>query len=123
MTPIADPTRYSEQVKSTLHRLVAALQDAVDEGGFGAAECAQLHTWIRAELLPWAADASNRMNSAQRRHAGPLFVELAELDAAVLGTVGERAAALAQRVLRCGDGLVEAVDAAISQSDFTRSAH
>jgi len=110
MAAIADPTKYGEQLKSTLNRLVESLQTAVDEGGFGAAEYAQLHTWIRAELLPWAADASARMNSLQRRKASTMFAELAELDTAVLGTVGQRAADLAQLVRRCGDGLVDIVE-------------
>lgn len=111
MTATAERIEYSEQVRSTLHRLVTSLQEAVEEGGFGAAECAQLHTWIRAELLPWAADASMRMDAYQRRRAGAFFVELAELDAAVLGTVGQRAAALAERMKACGDGLVSAIAA------------
>lgn len=89
--PSVDAIDFATAIQRTLDRLVDEVVEAVDDGTWGAAEGARLHAWIRAELLPWAADMLRQASPGTRAVAGPALSRLAGLDAQLLGTYGASA--------------------------------
>ncbi len=100
------PDSYAAIIDSAMRRLVQHVQEAVDDGTWAVAEAAQLHAWVRAELLPWAAELMRTADPTTRETLAPVFTQLAQLDAELLGTCGRPAAALAHKLQDSGTQLL-----------------
>ena len=100
---------YVDVLDATLHRLVTQVREAVDDGTWAVSESAQLHAWLRAELLPWAAASVRTLDMRTRDTMGPVFAELAALDVELLGCAGIAAAQMAERLQSTGTRLLAAL--------------
>lgn len=100
------PDTYAAIIDSAMKRLVAHVHQAVADGTWAVNETAQLHAWVRAELMPWAAEVLRTSDPAARASLAPAFAELAKLDADLLGTCGRPAAALATKIQDSGSQLL-----------------
>ena len=107
MTTTSTPTDYGTVLTTNLNRLVRQLEEAVEDGTWAVSEAASLHTWVRAELVPWATTMIHHLDPATRAALSPYFAELAALDVQLLGTAGRSAAELAHQLEVVADKLVE----------------
>ena len=106
MTTTSTATDYGTVLTTNLNRLVRQLEEAVEDGTWAVSEAASLHTWVRAELVPWATTMIHHLDPAARA-AQPYFAELAALDVQLLWDfAGRSAAELAHQLEVVADKLV-----------------
>lgn len=99
-------TQYSLHLRATLGRLCRELVESVEEGGPGRSEIVRLHTWLRADFVPWTSRRLDRMNAATRSALSDTMTQVGNLDATLVTTAGTEAAELADRLRRLGTDLV-----------------
>ena len=107
MATSTSTTGYGAALPTNLSRLVRQLEEAVEDGTWAVSEAASLHSWVRAELVPWATATVHRLDPETRRTLGPYFTELAALDVQLLGAAGRSAAELARQLEVVADKLLE----------------
>lgn len=105
-------SEYAAGLSETAFRLTRDVHHAVADGGWAAAEAGRLHSWVRAELVPWARSAVRDLDARQRGAINPYLVQLDNLDAQMLGTAGASAAELAYQLRVVADRLVARVSSA-----------
>lgn len=90
-------------MRLTLERLCSELLDAVDDGDWGVREASRLHTWMRAELLPWfeqrESEADDLSTAAAIRSDRGVLVGLNSL---LMGARGDEAAKWTRQISRVG---------------------
>lgn len=89
---------YASQLETTLVRLVSDVTEAAGDGEYAVRESATLHTWVRAELLPWAASCLSSMDENHQERVRTAIAELAARDAELLGAAGAAASAAACQI-------------------------
>ncbi|MFA7267191.1 MAG: hypothetical protein WC054_12850 [Candidatus Nanopelagicales bacterium] len=109
-------SKYAAGLSETASRLTRDVHHAVADGGWAAAEAGRLHTWVRAELVPWARSAVRDLEPRQRSVINPYLVQLENLDAQMLGTAGASAADLAYQLRITADRLVARVGTATTNA-------
>ena len=97
-------SEYAAGLSETAFRLTRDVHHAVAAG--------RLHSWVRAELVPWARSAVRDLDARQRSAINPYLVQLDNLDAQMLGTAGASAAELAYQLRVVADRLVARVSTA-----------
>ncbi len=103
------PPDYGHQLSETVHRLTRDVHEAVEDGGWAAAESGRLHAWVHAEVVPWARGATLGLATPHCAAINNYLNDLTRLDAQMLGTAGITAADIASQLKLAVDRLVERV--------------
>lgn len=117
MNMTAIPRDYGLQVSRTVQRLTRDIHDAATEGDWAVSEVSRLHAWMLAEVVPWARSVANELDPPQRARVNQFLVDLADLDAIMLGTAGTAAADVADQVKQTIDRLVVRVGFGLTSTE------
>lgn len=99
-------SKYAQVVSQTAIRLTFKVREATNDGSLGSTEITQLHTWVTADLIPWAKSSADYVDDLTRSQVDALISELQELDAELSASIGSRAADIADRLRNTGSALV-----------------
>ena len=88
MTTTSTATDYGTVLTTNLNRLVRQLEEAVEDGTWAVSEAASLHTWVRAELVPWATTMIHHLDPATRAALSPASPSWPRLTSSFLGLQG-----------------------------------
>lgn len=97
---------YSLHLRATLGRLCRELVEAVEEGEGGLCELGRLHTWLRADFVPWTARRLRALDRSTRDTLADALTEVGRLDGRLVTTAGREAARTADQLRRVGTDLV-----------------
>lgn len=95
MTTLMQTSPADDQIAAA-QRLVEDVELAVAQGAWGSSEASRLHSWLRADMMPWALAQMRRHRDPGR--IGSLLRDLLAHDAQLVTAVGEDLVRVAEQL-------------------------